>query len=586
MSRIAVVEKSKCKNGVSCPFECGKVCPVNRTGKQCIVVGEDDNKPIIDESLCIGCGICPEKCPFDAIQIINLPQELNQDPVHQYSQNGFRLYNIPVPIFGKVVGILGRNGIGKSTAIKVLAGIEKPNLGDYTKEGSIDAAIKKYKGSELQKYLELQKAGKIRIAYKPQAVDLIPKNFNGTVNDLLIKADEKNKVNEVCEELDIKNILDTDIKKVSGGELQRIAIAATVLKDANVYFFDEPTSYLDIKQRIKISKYIKKLADEKTAVVVIEHDLIILDFLTDLIHIMYGSTGAYGVVSKVKSTRVGINAYLSGYSKDENIRFRDKRIHFDIHSLDRKKQGTKLTGWQDIKKDFGRFNLNCTEGQINKKESVGVLGENGIGKTTFVKILAGIIKQDQGKITDEVKVSYKPQYIDTDSEEIVATVIQDAILHYDSLLVRPLNLKPLFERKINELSGGELQRVAICLALSRKNIGLVLLDEPSAYLDVEQRLVVSKVIKDVIDQRDLSVLVIDHDMLFMDYISDRIMIFEGIPAAQGEAKGPFLLEEGMNGFLKSINITMRRDEESSRPRINKEDSQMDSKQKKENKFYY
>jgi len=586
MSRIAVVEKSKCKNGVSCPFECGKVCPVNRTGKQCILINEDDNKPVIDESLCIGCGICPEKCPFDAIQIINLPQELSQDPVHRYGQNGFRLYNMPVPIFGKVVGILGRNGIGKSTAIKILAGIEKPNLGDYTKNKTIDDAIQKYKGTDLQKYLELQKSGKIKVSYKPQAVDLIPKNFDGTVRELLLKTDEKNKIEEISIELSFNNLLDTDIKKVSGGELQRIAIAATVLKNANVYFFDEPTSYLDIKQRIKVSKFIKNLANENTAVVVIEHDLIILDYLTDLIHIMYGATGAYGVVSKVKSTRVGINMYLSGYSKDENIRFRDKKISFDIHNLDRKKSGTSLTGWTKIKKDFGRFSLITNEGQINKKESVGVLGENGIGKTTFAKILAGVLNQDDGKITNSVKISYKPQYIDTQSEEIVQNVILDSIANYDSLIVRPLNLKPLFERKICELSGGELQRVAICLALSRKDVELILLDEPSAYLDVEQRLIVSKVIKDVIEFRDLSVLVIDHDMLFMDYISDRIMIFEGNPSVKGTTKGPYNLEEGMNQFLQNINITMRRDEESFRPRINKENSQMDSKQKKENKYYY
>jgi ATP-binding cassette subfamily E protein 1 len=94
------------------------------------------------------------------------------------------------------------------------------------------------------------------------------------------------------------------------------------------------------------------------------------------------------------------------------------------------------------------------------------------------------------------------------------------------------------------------------------------------------------VIKDVIELRGTAALVIDHDLLFADYLSDRIMIFSGVPSKEGHATGPFELENGMNSFLKSLNITMRREPESHRPRINKEGSQLDSEQKKTNKYYY
>ena len=202
-----------------------------------------------------------------------------------------------------------------------------------------------------------------------------------------------------------------------------------------------------------------------------------------------------------------------------------------------------------------------------------------------MKILAGVLKPDSGKVDKEVKVSYKPQYINTESEEIVANVLHDAITKYEIQLIRPLEIKPLLTKKINQLSGGELQRVAIAEALSR-DAELFLLDEPSAYLDVEQRLTVSKVIREIVEAKQASCLVVDHDLLFIDYLSERLLVFDGIPAKKGTAKGPFSMQEGMNLFLTDLNITMRRDVETLRPRINKPGSQMDTKQKGEGKLYY
>ncbi|MBN2111890.1 ribosome biogenesis/translation initiation ATPase RLI [Candidatus Woesearchaeota archaeon] len=581
MTRIAVVEKDKCFH-TKCADLCIKVCPVNRTGKECIVLDEE-KKAKIDESLCTGCGICPKRCPFEAIHIINLPEALNKPPIHRYGGDGFVLYNLPIPIFGKVVGILGRNGIGKSTAIKILAGVLQPNLGK--KEAGYDDLIAYFKGTEAQIFFEKVKKGEIKASYKLQQVDQIPKQIKGKVRDLLKKVDEKNKFEEVAKELEIEAILDNDIKKISGGELQRVAIAAASLKKANFYVFDEPTSYLDAKQRIKVSKFIQNLADEKTAVMVVEHDLIILDYMTDLVHIMYGEEGAYGIVGLPKTTRVGINIYLSGYMKEENVRFRDKPIKFETRPPEKAKEKPVITGWKDIAKKLGKFSLDAKQGELQKHDVTGILGENGIGKTTFVRMLAGEIKPDKGGIMQNVKVSYKPQYLESGSTEIVANVLKDAVMKYDIQLMRPLKIKQLMLKKLSELSGGELQRVSIALCLSR-DANLYLLDEPSAYLDVEQRLTVSKVIRDFMDQKGASALIVDHDLLFVDYLSRKLVVFDGVPAERGEVHGPFAMAEGMNMFLEDLQLTFRRDPESKRPRANKPGSQMDQMQKREGNLYY
>ena len=582
MTRIAIVHKEKCKPESSGKF-CIKACPVNRTGKECITMGTD-NKVIIDESLCIGCNICV-KCPVEAISIINLPEELKQKPIHRYGINGFSIYSLPIPVFGKVVGILGVNGIGKSTAIKILAGMLKPNLGEPGKTATHKELIEYFKGTEAQSFFEKVKDKNIKISYKPQQVDLIPQQFKGTVKELLKKVDEKHLLEKTAQQLDITLILNSKIESISGGELQRVAIAATALKKADVYIFDEITSYLDIKQRLNVSRFTRALADEDTSVMIIEHDLIALDYMTDLIHIMYGKEDCYGIVSLPRTTKNGINAYLEGFLKEDNIRFRSSKIEFEIKAKEKEKKKVPLTSWKSMEKKLGNFNLIAEHGEVSKGEAVGVLGENGIGKTTFVKLLAGVIKPDKGNSDTKIKVSYKPQYIDSTSDELVMNIMKDAIKKYDNEIIAPLNIKPLLTKQINQLSGGELQRVAIALSLS-KDCNLVLLDEPSAYLDVEQRLKISKVIKNIIEQRNISAIIVDHDLLFLDYLSDRLLVFKGTPAKHGLVKGPFSMEQGMNSLLTLLNLTLRRDGTSHRPRINKVNSVKDREQKSSGKLYY
>jgi ATP-binding cassette subfamily E protein 1 len=589
VKRIAVVENEKIKSQ-SERQHLVNICPINKKGEECIYV--EDNKVKIDEILCIGCGICVNAS--DGVSIINLPEALTSPPIHRYGRNGFHLYGLPIPIFGKVVGVIGRNGIGKSTAVNILSGILKPNLGD--EEANIDDIISYFKGTEGQAYFEKIKNNEISVSFKMQQVDQIPKLFDGTVKEFLSKvSQDEDKLKEIANELELTNILNSKVQIISGGELQRTAIAATVLKEANVYFFDEPTSFLDIKQRMKIAQFIKNLSQKKTAdgqdiaVVVIEHDLIILDYLTDTIHLVYGKENVYGIMSQPKASKEGINLYLSGYLPQENIRFRDYKMVFPERLPTENYNRENLLEWTSLKKSLDSFTVTAEAGFIYRKDVIGILGENGIGKTTFVKILAEEIAADEGKVTTDklggITVSYKPQYIQTKSEELVITYLKTAFNKYKSTVLKPLGIDKLQFQKLSELSGGQLQRVAVAHCLSQE-ADVYLLDEPSAYLDIEQRLIVSKVLKDLMELTGKTAMVVDHDLLFIDYISTNLMVFDGQPSISGAAKGPFSLRDGMNMFLQDLQMTFRKDEENHRPRANKAGSQMDQKQKAENKYYY
>ena len=578
----AIVDRDKCKP-IKCGHECMKYDPINRSGGEGFHLGEHGKAEIAEEVVTEMHKISAKMCPFDAIKIVKLPEELKHEPIHSYGTNQFRLFNLPTPLADKVVGIVGVNGIGKSTAIKIMAGALKPNMG-REKEADYQELIGFFRGSETQAFFEKLHAGKIEVMYKPQQIELVQKKAHGKVKELLQKIDDKKRLDEVSEQLGITNILDRDISAISGGEMQRVAIAATALKNADLYIFDEPTSYLDIKQRLRMSTFVRDMAIEQTHVMIVEHDLIVLDYITDLVHVMYGEQAAYGVVSGLKSSREGINIFLSGYLREENIRFRDKAITFIKTPEVEQRNQIVLCSWKNVEKKFEGFSVKSGSGEIHKGEIVGVLGENGIGKTTFVKILAGVLKPDRGEISTKVKVSYKPQYLEP-HEEIVMNYLKDAIAKFTHHLIEPLDIKPLLTRQLNQLSGGELQRVAVARALSQ-DAALFLLDEPSAYLDVEQRLKLSKMLKEFVEHYGATILVVDHDLLFLDYLSNRLLVFDGEPAIHGEVNGPFAMEEGMNMFLKDLGITFRRDKDYGRPRANKVGSVLDREQKSEGKYYY
>jgi len=412
--RIAVLNKDKCQPR-QCSKECYKYCPRVRTGDETILFSEDDGKAIITESLCSGCGICIKKCQFDAIMIIGLPESLEY-PTHRYGQNGFALYGLPVPQQGKVTGLLGPNGIGKSTAVQILSGALIPNFGED--EAGWDKVLSHYGGTALGDYFKLAASGNLKISQKPQYVDLIPKAFKGKTSDLLNKANTSGRLDLIVERLEMKDILDRDIGALSGGELQKVAIAACIAKEADFYFFDEISSYLDIYQRINVARLIQDLAKEQNkSVLVVEHDLAILDMLADTVHIAYGISGGYGVMTMPKSVRIGINQYIKGYLPEENIRIREDAIRFETHPPKDGADVRTILSYDSFSKKFGdSFSLESKGGSIKEGEVLGIVGPNGTGKSTFVKILAGEIEPDSGEVGIDVTISYKPQYIKAESE--------------------------------------------------------------------------------------------------------------------------------------------------------------------------
>ncbi len=579
MPRIAVIDRDKC-NPHACGYLCIKVCPVNKMGDECITTGSDE-KPVISEELCTGCGICVNRCPFNAILIINLPEAVGE-PLHQYGVNGFRVYGMPVITSGRVTGILGRNGMGKSTLLAILSGQLTPNLGRIGHDVTWNDVLEAYRGTQEGLLLERIARGELRVSLKPQQIEALPQHADGRVRELFQRITDD--PDRILREYELDHLAERKLSQLSGGELQQVAIAAALSKPHDLLYLDEPTSYLDIKQRLRMSLRVQKHAEREKHVVLVDHDLLIMDSLAERTVILYGVPKAYGITSKPYEGKQGINSYLNGYLRAENVRFRDKPISFkrtlDPQQLSRQEV---LITWKNLTLTRDTFTLTSEEGVLRRREIIGILGENGIGKTTLISILAGMLKPDSGRVEGNIRVAVKPQQLKA-TEERVGDFLRDAYASYKRSLLQPLELEGLEERRLSQLSGGELQRVWIAYTLSR-DADAYLLDEPSAFLDVEQRLAASRAIRLVVDEREKAAIIVDHDLLFLHHASDTALIFTGQPGRQGHAHTPQPFPEGLNEYLKHLNMTIRRDPETGRPRMNKPGSVLDRKQREANQWY-
>jgi len=586
--RVAVLLEDRCKpnsNAYTYLKKYSALCDM-----ECIQFKGDKCK--ILETACPVCFNRARHCPDNAVIVINLPEELDSEMSHCYGENSFRLFRLPAPRLEQVVGILGPNGMGKSTAVNLLSGSITPNLGDWSNQTpDWDDVITTFPRGELRDYLALLSEEGVSIAVKPQYIDKLPKIFEGEVNELLERVDDRGDIQKYSEGLGIGHILSRKLESLSGGELQRVALCATLLKEADVYFFDEPSSYLDIYERMRMVRIIQDLSAMGKRVLVVEHDLAILDVLCDLLHVVYGERAAYGIFTPPRTTRTAINAYLDGYLPEENVRIRDKPIRFVRGRTRGEDIGLPILKWGDMEKKMGDFQLTTGQGEVRSAEVIGVVGPNATGKTTMVKMIAGELEPDQGWCTMEAEVSYKPQHVSTDFQGSVQLWLDVEIGtkwrsgEFHTQVIRPLQIDKMLDLEASRLSGGELQAISIAICLG-KDADLYLLDEPSAHLDANARMEAAKAIKRTMESNEKAAMVIDHDIYFVDIVSDSLLVFEGEGGKQGHAVGPLSLRKGMNRFLSGVGVTFRRDHESKRPRINKPGSVKDREQKANGEYFY
>jgi ATP-binding cassette, sub-family E, member 1 len=541
-NRLAVIDKKLCAPD-RCGRECAANCPVNKMRQECITIDEIAQ---IDENLCTGCGICVKKCPFHAITIIKNAAPEPERLVYSYGVNGFKLYGLALPRKG-LTAVIGENGCGKSTNAKLLAGELKPENTPTT---------------EIRDYFKQER----ELAVKPQELGA---DISGKVGGLLEKIDD-GQLAELKELFDLQKVWEREFKQLSGGELQKVVVAATLMQNKEAFILDEPFAFLDYVYRIRLINYLKEKFSEKS-VLLIDHDISLLSYVASGAYLLYGANGAFGSVSQSYSTDRAINMFLDGFIAPENVKFRSQPVKYK--SYNEEKPGEELYFLEPAEVDYGSFKVeNKHSLALHQGEIVGVAGPNGIGKTTLIKEYC---KQDPDNLT------LKPQILER-GDEIVAKHLKTDT-PFKQLFIEDMDLKRIEYYKLDDLSGGELQKTRIYQCLSSDKHNAYVLDEPTNMLDVKARVALCKMLREKAKEGK-AVLVVDHDLEFLLNTVDRLLVMDGEPAKHGEVKGIYHKDEGVRLLLKKFDLSYRRDPATKRLKLNKAGSQKDRALKKSGEF--
>ena len=449
-------------------------------------------------------------------------------------------------------------------------------------------------------------SGKLTFSIKDQKIkQMIKGDENITVADYINKFDVDQNIlkSDAFLMLKLDKLLDHKINTLSGGELQKLLCWVTCAKKADVYIFDEPSNFLDIKQRMEIVQIIKYVCSHDTYVLIVEHDLSMLDYASDEVNIVYGKGAAYGIISTSMGLSTGLNNYMEGELKDQNIRFRTEpfnlKSYSEVASNSIQKKSNDLTNcltYESTILEYPDFKLTVPQGLINLNGSINViLGENGIGKTTFMNYISSNTDLGISYKTQHVNIK---QYMNSDGtfptvQELLYNNINSEYLNpvFQTNVLKILDIKSIEDKHINELSGGELQKVTICYTLGTP-ANIYLLDEPSSNLDIENRLRCITAIKKFADNSNKCIFIIEHDIMMAVALSQEInskILF--IKKEQNkdnikncEISEPLDFSTGINLFLKELGITMRISG-GGRPRINKYGSRLDTEQKNKGIYY-
>ena len=439
-------------------------------------------------------------------------------------------------------GIVGQNGVGKSTLLRMMVGLEKPDSGEVTR-------LKKYK-----------------ISYCPQNSEFDPdKTIYDTVLSYMTEKTEEYQIQAILNKLGFTDY-SQKIGILSGGQQKRVALAISLIRNADVYFLDEPTNHLDQDMIIWLEKYLAKVS--KT-VVLVTHDRYFLSRITN--HIMeiddghvYTYDGGYAdyleqreirrenalnaekkrqnfLRTEIEWIRAGAQA-RSTKQKSRIERF-EKIAAIDapktINTLELKSASTRLgrntIEITDISKSYDdRLLFQNFSYNVMRLDRIGIIGKNGCGKSTLLKIILGKIQPDTGsvKIGETVKIGYFAQqnevfdenqrvidYIKefgetvytADHEEITASQMLERFLFYKEEQYKP----------ISKCSGGEKRRLYLCsILMSAPNI--LILDEPTNDLDTDTM----TILEDYLENFQGAVLAVSHDRYFLDKIADRLFVFD------------------------------------------------------------
>ena len=486
---------------------------------------------------------------------------------------------------GERVGLLGPNGCGKTTLLRILTGVM-----DYD-EGDVVIAPGKRMG--LISQIPVYPAGYtvedvLATAFEPlremerEMAALAEQMGEGTDPALLARYDKltaafeaaggyetDTKTNKVCNGLTIPQSMREQLfGKLSGGEKTRVNLARLILEDTDILLLDEPTNHLDLRATEWLEEYLDKF---KGTVLTVSHDRYFLDKVVNrIVEIQAGKAEFYSgnysfyVVEKERRYEEKLRQYEKEQAKIEQlekaaeqmrvwaysgmdktfkrVKSMEKRIErmrttdrptkerkMEVRFGEREFRGDEVLTIKGLTKSFGERTLFSNLSlEVAGGERIALLGDNGSGKTTLLKILLGEEEPDAGKVRmgPTVKVGYLPQHVHFDHPE--RNLVDTLIYEQDCTAQTARNRLAAFKfrgedvfKPVSALSGGEQSRLRLCMLMDEK-INLLILDEPTHHLDIQSR----EWIEEAVEEYEGNLLFVSHDRYFIDRFASRIWMLE------------------------------------------------------------